>query len=168
MGRARVQATSRGGHGDKAHYNRRVLYGAKALTSNRMLPHCGRRTDVTGSEAVENKVSTTPRACGTTPRRFQCGPLAPLTAGCSVLRRPRNGKKLVPQPTQPWHQDHKKKGGGPGASVGWVGAPFFPGLGLEGHCIMQPAALKAHTETSSVWCRMRAGWWRPSLLPQAQ
>ena len=30
-----------GGHGDKAHYNRRVLYGAEALTSNRMLPHCG-------------------------------------------------------------------------------------------------------------------------------
>ena len=29
-----------GGHGDKAHYNRGVLYGAKALTSNRMLPHC--------------------------------------------------------------------------------------------------------------------------------
>ena len=113
MGWARVQATSRGGHGDKAHYNRGVLYGAKALTSNRVLPHCeGRRTDVTGPEAVE-KVSTTLRACGTTPRRFQCGPLAPLTAGCSVLRRPRNGKNLVPQPTQPWHQDHKKKGGRP-------------------------------------------------------
>ena len=61
-GWARVQATSRGGHGDKAHYNRRVLYGAKALTSNRMLPHCDRRTDVTGSEAVETKVSTTLRA----------------------------------------------------------------------------------------------------------
>ena len=45
---------------------------------------------------------------------------------------------------------------GPGATVGWVGAPFFLGLGLEGRCIMQPAALKAHTETSSVWCRMRA------------
>ena len=30
-----------GGHGDKAHYNRGVLYGTKALTSNRMLPHCG-------------------------------------------------------------------------------------------------------------------------------
>ena len=29
-----------GGHGDKAHYNRGVLYGTKALTSNRMLPHC--------------------------------------------------------------------------------------------------------------------------------
>ena len=29
------------GHGDKAHYNRGVLHGAKALTSNRMLPHCG-------------------------------------------------------------------------------------------------------------------------------
>ena len=166
MGWARVQATSRGGHGDEAHYNRRVLYGAKALTSNRVLPHCegrrtletgpeavenkvsttpsaraaphrggfsvglkrpwlhdaasfksqemenisrsgspphsdnrgvlygaealtsnrvlphceGRRTDVTGPEAVENEVSTTPHACGTTPRRFQCGPLAPLAA----------------------------------------------------------------------------------------
>ena len=62
MGWARVQATSRGGHGDEAHYNRRVLYGAKALTSNRVLPHCERKTDVTGSEAAENKVSTTPRA----------------------------------------------------------------------------------------------------------
>ena len=30
-----------GGHGDKAHYNRGVLYGTKSLTSNRMLPHCG-------------------------------------------------------------------------------------------------------------------------------
>ena len=30
-----------GGDGDKAHYNRGVLHGAKALTSNRMLPHCG-------------------------------------------------------------------------------------------------------------------------------
>ena len=97
---------------DKAHYSRGVLYGAKAPTSNRVLPFCEGRTDVTGSEAIENKVSTTLRACGTTPRRFQCGPLAPLTAGCSVLRRPRNGKNLVPQPTQPWHQDHKKKGGG--------------------------------------------------------
>ena len=63
LGWARVQATSRGGHGDKAHYNRGVLYGAKALTSNRVLPHCeGRRTVDTGPEAVENKVSTTPSA----------------------------------------------------------------------------------------------------------
>ena len=30
-----------GGHGDKAHYNRGALHGAKALISNRMLPHCG-------------------------------------------------------------------------------------------------------------------------------
>ena len=30
-----------GGHGDKAHYNRGVLYGTKALTSNRMQPLCG-------------------------------------------------------------------------------------------------------------------------------
>ena len=30
-----------GGHGDKACYNRGVLYGTKSLTSNRMLPHCG-------------------------------------------------------------------------------------------------------------------------------
>ena len=30
-----------GSHVDKAHYNRGVLYGTKALTSNRMLPHCG-------------------------------------------------------------------------------------------------------------------------------
>ena len=30
-----------GGHGDKAHYKRGVLHGAKALTRNRMLPHCG-------------------------------------------------------------------------------------------------------------------------------
>ena len=29
-----------GGHGDKAQYNRGVLHGTKALTSNRMLPHC--------------------------------------------------------------------------------------------------------------------------------
>ena len=62
LGWARVQATSRGGHGDEAHYSRGVLYGAEALTSNRVLPHCERRTDVTGSEAVENKVSTTPCA----------------------------------------------------------------------------------------------------------
>ena len=55
LGWARVQATSRGGHGDEAHYNRGVLYGAKALTSNRVLPHCeGRRTVDTGPEAVEN------------------------------------------------------------------------------------------------------------------
>ena len=48
-----------GGHGDEAHYNRGVLYGAKALTSNRVLPHCeGRRAVDTGPEAVE-KVSTT-------------------------------------------------------------------------------------------------------------
>ena len=61
LGWARVQATSRGGHGDKAHYNRGVLYGAKALTSNRVLPHCeGRRAVDTGPEAVE-KVSTTLR-----------------------------------------------------------------------------------------------------------
>ena len=30
-----------GGRGDKAHYSRGVLHGARALTSNRMLPHCG-------------------------------------------------------------------------------------------------------------------------------
>ena len=30
-----------GGHGDKAQYSRGVLHGARALTSNRMLPHCG-------------------------------------------------------------------------------------------------------------------------------
>ena len=30
-----------GGHGDKAHYNAGVLHGGKALTSNRILPHCG-------------------------------------------------------------------------------------------------------------------------------
>ena len=30
-----------GGHGDKAHYSRGVLHGARALTSNGMLPHCG-------------------------------------------------------------------------------------------------------------------------------
>ena len=30
-----------GGHWDKAHYSRGVLHGARALTSNRMLPHCG-------------------------------------------------------------------------------------------------------------------------------
>ena len=30
-----------GGHGGKAHYNTGVLHGAKALTNNRMLPHCG-------------------------------------------------------------------------------------------------------------------------------
>ena len=29
-----------GGHGDQAHYNTGVLHAAKALTSNRMLPHC--------------------------------------------------------------------------------------------------------------------------------
>ena len=63
LGWARVQATSRGGHGDKAHYNRGVLYGAEALTSNRVLPHCeGRRTLETGPEAIEIKVSTTPSA----------------------------------------------------------------------------------------------------------
>ena len=28
-------------HVDKAHYNRGVLHGARALTSNGMLPHCG-------------------------------------------------------------------------------------------------------------------------------
>ena len=73
MGWARVQATSRGGHGDEAHYSTGVLYGAKALTSNRVLPHCERRTDVTGSEAVENKVSTTP-----------CARAAPHRGGFSV------------------------------------------------------------------------------------
>ena len=31
-----------GGHGNTAHYNRGVLHGAKALTSNRMLPRCGK------------------------------------------------------------------------------------------------------------------------------
>ena len=31
-----------GGHGDKAHYSRGVLHGARALTSNGMLPHFGR------------------------------------------------------------------------------------------------------------------------------
>ena len=30
-----------GGHCDKAHHSRGVLHGARALTSNRMLPHCG-------------------------------------------------------------------------------------------------------------------------------
>ena len=31
-----------GGHGDRGHYNRGVLYGAEALTSSSsMLPHCG-------------------------------------------------------------------------------------------------------------------------------
>ena len=29
-----------GGHGDKAQYSRGVLHGARALTSNGMLPHC--------------------------------------------------------------------------------------------------------------------------------
>ena len=29
------------GHGDKAQYSRGVLHGARALTSNGMLPHCG-------------------------------------------------------------------------------------------------------------------------------
>ena len=46
---------------------------------------------------------------------------------------------------------------GPGATVGWVGAlNFFHFLAVEGPCIEQAEALKAHTETSSVWCRMRA------------
>ena len=30
-----------GGHGDEAHYSRGVLHGARALTSNGVLPHCG-------------------------------------------------------------------------------------------------------------------------------
>ena len=30
-----------GGHGDKAHHSRGVLHGARAETSNGMLPHCG-------------------------------------------------------------------------------------------------------------------------------
>ena len=30
-----------GGHWDKAHDSRGVLHGARALTSSRMLPHCG-------------------------------------------------------------------------------------------------------------------------------
>ena len=30
-----------GGRGEKAHYSRGVRHGAMALTSNRMLPHCG-------------------------------------------------------------------------------------------------------------------------------
>ena len=73
VGWARVQATSRGGNGDEAHYNRGVLYGAKALTSNRVLPHCERRTVDTGPEAVENKVSTAP-----------CAHAAPHRGGFSV------------------------------------------------------------------------------------
>ena len=50
-----------------------MLYGAKALTSNRVLPHCERRTDVTRSEAVENKVSTTPRVRAAPHRGFSVG-----------------------------------------------------------------------------------------------
>ena len=30
-----------GGHWDKANYSRGVLHGARALTSNRKMPHCG-------------------------------------------------------------------------------------------------------------------------------
>ena len=50
-----------GGHGDKAHNSRGVLYRAKSLTSTRMLPPLQRRTVDTGPEAVENK-SPPPRA----------------------------------------------------------------------------------------------------------
>ena len=52
-----------GGHGDKAHYNRGVLYGAVSLTSYRMLPHCAvsaphgagirPRVDRLGSQCIE-------------------------------------------------------------------------------------------------------------------
>ena len=42
--------------------------------------------------------------------------------------------------------------------LGGLGQNLFHSLAVEGHCILQSEALKAHTETSSVRCRTRAGW----------
>ena len=73
-----------GGHGDKAHNSRGVLYRAKALTSTRMLPPLQRRTVDTGPEAVESK-SPPPRArVRHHTVRFQCGALS--AAGCKMQR----------------------------------------------------------------------------------
>ena len=48
--------------------------------------------------------------------------------------------------------------------LGGLGCHFFPVLALEGRRIMQPVALKAHTETSSVWCRTCARGGRDLVL----
>ena len=53
-----------GGHWDKAHYSRGVLHGARALTSNRMLPLCGFEGLCTLG-LRQQRSSTTLRACGT-------------------------------------------------------------------------------------------------------
>ena len=60
-----------GGHWDKAHYSRGVLHGARALTSNRMLPQLRLRRAVhTGPEAAEKLYH--PARMRYTLRRFQC------------------------------------------------------------------------------------------------
>ena len=53
-----------GGHWDKAHYSRGVLHGARALTSNGMLPHRGFEWLCTLG-LRQQRSSTTLRACGT-------------------------------------------------------------------------------------------------------
>ena len=101
LGWARVQATSRGGHGDKAHYSRGVLYGAKALTSNRVLPHCeGRRTLETGPEAVEIR-SPPPRAL-VRHHTEEVSVWALSAPGCT-MQRPSKAKTLekIRAPTHP-------------------------------------------------------------------
>ena len=58
-----------GGHGDKAHYSRGVLHGARALTSNGMLPHCGLGELSTQGMKQKRKILGYPvRTCDATER----------------------------------------------------------------------------------------------------
>ena len=85
------------GHGDKALNSRGVLYGARSLTSNRMLPHC----DFEGLPTLALKrwrtSSPPPRAhVRHHTERFQCSALSAV--GCVMQRpsrrKPKSGKKI--------------------------------------------------------------------------
>ena len=74
-----------GGHWDKAHYSRGVLHGARALTSNRMLPHCGFEGLSTLSLKQQRTESPPPRArVRHDTERFRCYALS--AAGCVCIR----------------------------------------------------------------------------------
>ena len=71
-----------GGHWDKAHYSRGVLHGARALTSNRMLPHCGFEGLCTLG-LRQQRSSTSLRAHAVHTEEVPVRPLAPLAARSS-------------------------------------------------------------------------------------
>ena len=81
---------SRGSWGQGPLQQRSAVWNQGPNQQQNAAPLRLRRTVDTGPEAVENKFSTTPRACGTTLRRFQCSALSTAGCMCSVLRASRD------------------------------------------------------------------------------